>query len=312
MKLYYFTEESLNYFKANVKRNVQNYQSYDNSWIIEKKADAFCYWKDIEDFELYVDMDDLNKMDCENAKRLYIALKFMSDTQATDERIWAGLCHSTFYDFIKKRWSSAREYNNMKKTSIIISRYFFGQNSPLFRNTIAKLWWLGRLTYDETNQKNPFFLLDTLASHDLSTRVTDLFTSSYSRNKHVLKCLLEVIAEFEETGIMIDENIYRSIVQYLNIYAGKNLIDYIPKDKLKVEIRNKINYYRQYGPSVIKNNKVKQMLYIDDMADIEAGNMRRRVRVTPNNATVFLERKAGDEVYYDDCNWKITCVYKKK
>lgn len=56
---------------------------------------------ELEEFSLVADeADDLGKQDVKNALVLYSAMKSLSDTQATDERLWAGLCNGDFWDYL--------------------------------------------------------------------------------------------------------------------------------------------------------------------------------------------------------------------
>ena len=68
----------------------------------------------------------------------------------------------------------------------VISRFFYKNTgrSGYFRNTLAKCWWVGHHTYDPLKK---FELLEKLGSHDMSTKVTDIFhnyTSSKKRLPH--------------------------------------------------------------------------------------------------------------------------------
>lgn len=314
MKIYFFKETALEYFKENVASNIEKYAQLSNDWVYEEFENPFLEYKiDVPDFELYIDINNPNKMDLENAKLIYSNLKNISDSQATDERLWAGLAHSTFYDYVKKRWSHSREEKKMKNANIILSRYFFGQHSPKFRNTLCKLWWIGRLTYDETNHDNPFHLTNILGNNDMATRVTDLFTSNFSRNLKVVKAFLETVNEFDQSGKIVKGNIYRSTIQYLNVLGGVYLLDYFELDDLKVIIRKQINKYFLEGPDVYIN-KNNLILYLNDTAIVENSKSgeRKPIVVTMKNISIFLEKRKKDYVFIDGEKYIIIDIYKKK
>lgn len=42
--------------------------------------------------------------EAENAIRVYSNLKFLTDSQASDERLWAGLCLGPFWTYVQYRW----------------------------------------------------------------------------------------------------------------------------------------------------------------------------------------------------------------
>ena len=48
----------------------------------------------------------------------------------------------------------------------VLNRYFFNysKNRSLFRNGMARLWWIGRVTYDE-RRSDPFELTKFLCNH---------------------------------------------------------------------------------------------------------------------------------------------------
>ena len=83
--------------------------------------------------------------DAENIQRVYNHMKSLSDSQASDERIWVAYTFSVFLDYMKYRWSSSTVID-------MENHYLFNYSSQrsLFRNGISRLWWIGRITYDET------------------------------------------------------------------------------------------------------------------------------------------------------------------
>ena len=202
MKLHFFKEDALDYFKANIKSNISHYLEENNDWVYMQYENPFEeITVDCEPFKLYLDSSDPTKMDLMNIKILYPALKDLTESQASDERLWTGLAHSDFYDYVKVRWSNPREINNMKKENYINSRYFFSVDpKSKTRHTLGKLWWLGKMLYDDTNIDNPLHFVDTLGRKDMTTRINDVFTSNFSRNIHLLRPFLNVVDSYETNG----------------------------------------------------------------------------------------------------------------
>lgn len=314
MKIYFFKQSALDYFKTNINSNVSKYTECGCEWVEKEYKDPFIEYKiDVPDFQLYVDVNNPNKMDLENSKLIYYHLREISDSQATDERLWAGLSHSTFYNYVQKRWSGNREVNNMKKASYITTRYFFGQHSPKFRNTLCKLWWIGRLTYDEDNAENPFHLTDVLGNNDMATRVNDLFTSNFSRNIKVVKAFLETVDEFDKSGKIVNKDIFRSAVQYVNVLGGIYLLDYFDLETLKDMISKQITKYFLEGPDVLTTKKNPTLYLYDKVKLIDCeSNQVVLEDVNMDNISVFLERKIKDEVYYSGRRYYIDAIFKRK
>lgn len=312
MKLHFFKEDALDYFKTNIKSNISHYSDKDNQWIFEQYKDPF---EEIEincsPFELYINPDNPTRMDLENIKILYPALKELTESQACDERLWTGLCHSDFYAYTQARWSNPREVNNMKKENYIKSRYFYSQDSKAkTRHTIAKLWWLGKMLYDDQLPENPLHFVDTLGRKDMTTRISDVFTSNFSRNFHLLRPFLHVIDEYESNVKPMNQNYFRSLVQYLNIVGGLYVIDFLDEKDIEEKLKNRIEYYDENGPDVVKDIK-KKRVNINNTLIIFSKNRGKKYQLTidENNISYFLGKKVNDVVFYNDDELTIKLIY---
>lgn len=243
MKLLFLKQDALDTLKHNVEFNLHHYQEHDNKWVHDyfKDENPFLEFKlEVDDFELKTEFKTAAETDLSNSKILYENLKTLSETQAADERLWAGLTHSVFYDFVQKRWIYDSE--NMKKANYIQSRYFYsgGQSRGIIRNTLSKLWWIGKFTYDK-ERSNPFELTDVLGNGDMSTRVSDMFTSNFSRNPKVGHAFLSAIKEYEDEGYKIGGYTFRKAVQYMNAYGGMTIVDYLEENEMKDVLIRKID-----------------------------------------------------------------------
>ena len=242
MKLLFLKQDALITLKGNVNANISKYQSLDNQWVLDSYngENPFLEFKlEFKDFKLNTDYETASELELANSKILYENLKGLSDTQAADERLWSGLTHSIFYEYVHKRW--VFDEKNMEKPNYILSRYFYsgGQARGIIRNTLSKLWWIGKLTYDE-NRSNPFELTDVLGNSDMATRVNDMFTSSFSRNPKVAHAFLGAIKTYEDEGCRIGGYTYRQAVQYMNAFGGMTLVDYLDESEMKNIIIKKI------------------------------------------------------------------------
>lgn len=164
-------------------------------------------------------------------------LKFLNESQASDERLWAGLCHSVFYEYVRKRWNYDKLQPKTQKDAVsnIKSRFFFsgGTRSGLYRNTLSKCWWVGRNTYDMSNL-NHFEKLDIIGSNDISTKINDIFYSNnFSSNSTILDGIVEGIKYFNEEGIQltVKEHI-RPSLQLLNAIGGGVVLDCLNKEDI--------------------------------------------------------------------------------
>lgn len=128
MKLYFMKQSALDYMKANIKTIYINYyRKKTNQWILDLfDYDPFEFFMEVPDFELAAITKKRGETELENCRILYSNLFNISESQASDERLWAGLCNSTFYDYVRKRW----DYDNLelkdakKDSETILSRFF--------------------------------------------------------------------------------------------------------------------------------------------------------------------------------------------
>ncbi len=240
MKLYFMKQEALEYVKANISSLYKNYYQFDSpEWIYDLfDYDPFEVFSVVEDFELADTNQQPGEVDFQNCKILYEKLKNISDSQASDERLWAGLTNKTFYSYMRKRWKYAKKH--LKKTaddsSAVLLRYFYRYSgrSGLFRNTLARCWWTGRLTYSE-KYSNRWELLDAIGSEDIVSKISDLFYSyTYSSNSDIVEGFCQGLKFFRDRGthVATREHI-RPTAQYLNAVGGGLLLDIFSADEIK-------------------------------------------------------------------------------
>lgn len=247
MKIHFMKDEALNYFRANIDSNLMNYLNEDNSWIYEKYAEfkggneePFAEFKlEVGDIKLDMSNEKPERTDVNNAKILYLALKNISDTQASDERFWAGLAHSDLWQFMKYR-SKINESNIDEQK--IKSNFFFGttQKRSLIVHPLAKLWWVGRLTYNE-EELDPFRALNYLRV-DFSTKVLTLFSSNFTNNPVIARAILNAVSTLETSVNKFSREDFFEILRYVNFLGGIIILDYLSQDELEGKI---IKHYNE-------------------------------------------------------------------
>ena len=234
MKLYYMKQEALTIVKSNLDTIYNKYITEDNNkWLWEVcDGNPFEEFKEVSDFSLTPIYEDssIGEIEFNNCKILYQNLKFITESQACDERLWAGLCHTVFYTYIRKRYN----YQHLKITSTkeivsnIKSRFFFsgGIRAGIYRNTLSKCWWTGHNTYDE-DRINKFEKLDIIGSNDISTKISDIFYSNNcSSNPTILNGIVEALRYFKDENIKISEKDHiRPSLQLLNAIGGGIILD---------------------------------------------------------------------------------------
>lgn len=151
MKLQFVSYDNLDAIKSNLAVWVDQFKADSSDWLSAELGTPLLTdtkFSDAPDFVLDMSEEKPFMTEAENAKRIYGNLQFLSDSQASDERLWAGLCFGPFWKYVKYRWEIDK-----KCTVSNVQQHFmfgFGARRSLTRNAIARLWWIGRLTYDES------------------------------------------------------------------------------------------------------------------------------------------------------------------
>lgn len=197
MKLYFLSRDSLKTLSETFEENIDNYSLPDNQWIYEcfgNTSPFIEFKKEVPAFKLKINPDKPEETDADNSIILYKSLKGLNVLQASDERLWVGLTHGIFYEYMHHRWSSQAK---ISKTNTY-ARYFFahGKKRSLIINSISRLWWMGKYTYDDSFE-NPFELIDYFRS-DFGTKSLYLFSSNFSSNEKIRKALLITMNNFQK------------------------------------------------------------------------------------------------------------------
>lgn len=225
MKLKIMTFDALNYIKKNLTSCLEHYANGDNPEVWLKEAigtQAFNEVPDLEfdDFSLFINEDSPATTDVPNIKLLYGKLSQLNDSFATDERLWAGLAHTVFYDYMLKRWPGKVDEKS------ILNHYFFAGSRPrcYMVNSLARLWWIGKKTID-FNQDNPMAILDYIA-HDINGYGFTLFGSNWSNSERSLKLFFDAVFSYtDEIGKKVDRELFNDVMQYTNCLCGVYILD---------------------------------------------------------------------------------------
>lgn len=294
-------QKALDYMRANMDNLYVNYyREKTNQWIYDLfDDDPFDFFIDIPDFKLASLENKKGELDLENCKILYKNLMTISASQASDERLWAGLCNGVFYEYLIKRW----DYNNLEfkdaknDSSTVLSRFFFtksGVRAGCFRNTLAKYWWVGQATYQK-NATNEFELLDALGPEDFSSKISDLFYSNtFASNLTILSGICKALKMFSDSGIKISmKEHFRPALQYLNALGGGILLDVLSEGEIKA-------LFFEYAYKLY-NNKEEFAINIERFDDIDT----EEEIVTEINADIQELRDKNEETDERDENEEI-------
>ncbi len=297
MKIYFMKKEAIDILKDNLDLLYNKYfTEKDNEWLWTVcGGNPFIEYKDVPNFQLSaLDSDmTIGEVEFNNCKILYKNLSFLNESQASDERLWAGLCHSVFYNYVRERWDYHKKQPRTQKEAVsnIKSRFFFsgGTRAGLYRNTLAKCWWVGRNTYD-ASCSNHFEKLDIIGSNDISSKISDIFYSNnFSSNPTILGGIVNGIKYFKDEGVQISlkEHI-RPSLQLLNAVGGGLILDCLSEDDIAEIIIENIYAIIQGDEQGIVSNDPDDENDDSVIENSDSNNEKDLYIVLGNKVTVFI------------------------
>ena len=104
------------------------------------------------------------------------------------------------------------------------------------RNALARLWWIGKLTYDET-LSDPWMITKAACNAAITTFVLEL---NFSSTPTITKTFITALTNAQAQGLQISRHIIVELAKYLNVLDGTYLLDCMPQDRLYQKIYRKI------------------------------------------------------------------------
>lgn len=230
-KLKFIKLSSLDRLRSNIVPNQKRYMQ-DESFLNDYFAGTSWY---VESNILMPDTLDLQipeskgeLLDLENTRIVYSALKHLTPLQASDHRLWGYFTHVSQWQYMRKRWPVEQYLGKERFKEVMNERYFYlsDRSRALLRNGMARLWWYGYCTYDES-RSDPFELTGALLKKlDVAQNFAE---NAFGRNVDVIKTLLEVVMQHE----FYERAPVRDLARYINSIGGVTIIDSIPHDELR-------------------------------------------------------------------------------
>ena len=151
-------------------------------------------------------------------------MRFLSDSQASDERIWAAYTFSEYLDYMNYRWPATTLLD-------LRNRYLFGYSiqRSLFRNGMARLWWIGRLTYD-SSRSDPYELTRFLCQDQ--DYIESICGRNVFNNPIVGNATIAALFDAEKSGIKITREIVRDVTKGVNLLGGTYILDSFDKTEV--------------------------------------------------------------------------------
>jgi hypothetical protein len=174
------------------------------------------------------------KLSATTSVKILISIEPKSAVAASDERLWAGLSINHFWKYTQYRWNIVS-----KCTVDSVRQHFFfgfGARRSLTRNAIARLWWIGRLTYD-TSRKDPYELTRFVCEH--ADFIMHILENNTSNSLLVTRAFLSALLTAREEGCTINTDTVAVLQKYLNVLGGTYILDCLPEAKIYDKILEK-------------------------------------------------------------------------
>lgn len=262
MKIKIMKAKAVEYVKKNIDVLKNHYLNRENPEVWLKEAlheNPFVdteLFADVSDFSLELNDSNGTNKDVPNIKLIYKNFIELNDSFASDERFWAGIAHTYFYNFVLDRYPLSESKD---VSGDIINHFFFKQGRPrcYMVNTLARLWWLGRMLYSEENE---FKLLDYIA-HDINGYSFTLFGSNWSNNREILNAFFNGIFEFEEkNSTTVKRLLFNDAMQYVQCLTGKLIVDACDEDYIQSKV---------YDYLVERSHTIEMQAEIDKQMNIK-------------------------------------------
>ena len=236
MILVLLEENCLLDLKSNLYNLYDKFALPDPEWITEYfgRSPFIETRYSVPDFLLDMSEDKPHLTEFENVRRLYNSLSFLTPSQASDERLWAGLCIKYFWTYIQYRW------NIVEKCTVgnVRQHFFFdyGARRSLTRNAISRLWWIGRLTYDPS-RKDPYEFTRFVCEN--ADYIMHILERNTSNNFMITRAFLSAISTAREEGYLINTDTVGELSKYLNLLGGTYILDCLSESEIYEKILNK-------------------------------------------------------------------------
>lgn len=241
MKITFLSEDALQDLRANFDAYKDYYFKKDVAWFQSYFAkDGATLESKIEYVQPKFSFNpDFSVSDFENVKAMYEALKHLTVAEATQERLWAGLAHQQMRDYFEFRL--AEDLNKKNEKRLKSALYFVnGAKRSLYVHVLARLWWVGYMTYDESNLENPYWLTEFFCSAEFSGRSVYFFSSNFTGNRTITKGILRALIALRHEGVHVKREHFVEAGRYLNISGGAMILDMLDETEVQQMIDTRI------------------------------------------------------------------------
>ncbi len=236
--LYLLTDKALDELKRTV--SIEKYQS--SSPFIEEQFKGRQYKSSIEK---QVELPELDYkpqeeemlwiQDFKNAKKLHQAINSRNVhlRYLVDERFWAYLTHTKYWNYLQKRWPATSQER-------IVENWFFkGGNTVFSRQALVRLWWRAECSYDE-KLEDPYEL--TKIAFDFADPFNQIIERKISKSRKIFRCALIALRDTPNSNKLKSSENRTKFGKAINTIAGVKLIELMTEEEIVKIFQEQINY----------------------------------------------------------------------
>lgn len=249
MKVRYISEQALAALKAGWKDFVPFFAEESNQPLLTALSERINGGSVLRetnyifpDHQLLESKESVDEL--KNIEAVFDAMKDLPSAVAMDERLWAGIAIDLCWSYVRHRWDIEEMFaTHNEAVGTKIAEHVLFMHNPrrsFTRHAISRLWWLGKLTYDETEQ-DPY-RRTRIVTEDLGY-VVDLFERNFSNNPNIAWQFVDAVEAAREAvraeGKVILRSELRTLCKYLNMLGGVYILDAMPNTVIFEKIKAK-------------------------------------------------------------------------
>lgn len=228
--IYSLKYSSIDYIKKNYKDIFKEIKTNNDSLDDNLTKIIGLNYKEITKFvnpRISFDMSDYKdpkSTDFNNSRLIYEAFINLTESQASDFRLWSGYAiNNDVYNYLKYRWK-----DDERTIYYRVSAHAGGKRGLAYHG-IARLWWFAHLTYDETKD-NPYEL--TEFTFEYPHIMEKMIYRNFSNSKSIRFGIIKGIKKFLDQGGKYHTKKLDELYKHISLLSGVNLLDVIPEDEI--------------------------------------------------------------------------------
>ena len=180
------------------------------------------------DFDLKMSESNPHSTDYENIVNLHSAMKNLPPVVAANPQFWAWEAHRDFADYVHNRSETERSHY----TEVDVLRDFFcrtttGSRRSLVANPLSRLWWAGRLLFDDENDADPYHFLRHFTNTAFNSKILLFASSTAASNHEIAMGMMDAVDKYAiDNGLAgAARNEILACTTYLNSIGAVRMID---------------------------------------------------------------------------------------